>query len=121
LTYTIWMCCGRFEQAHTSDEALSLAVSMMNSDCGHRVLGVEGPDGEDLMKQAEQLDDQRTQEWLRQQEAQRRIGYVEVLGPTGKWWGKVYCYTAQDKDEKMADIIGEYGQGRVRWVAEPSV
>lgn len=117
MTYTIWMCCGGFEWEDTREEAISFAASCMNGD-GHRVWAVEGPDGEDLMAEAEAESGRQCDEWSKRSEEtrQRLLGCVEVKGPTGKWWGRKYVYSTRVRDQDLAELRRIYGEDRVRFV-----
>lgn len=119
MTYTIWMCCGEFEQEDTREEAISLAAGLMNSD-GHQVIAVEGPNGEDLLAEAEEKDRKRSDQWVEESRTrmQKYIGHIEVKGPTGKWWGRIGCFSTEFRDSEMAAMVKVYGAGRVRFVEE---
>lgn len=114
--YTVWLCCGEFEQEDTREEAVGLAVAMMGGD-GHTVLAVEGPGGEDLMAEVEAEERRRSREWLAARQASPEpIGKVEVAGPTGKWWGQEWVYSESQRDTELADQRAVYGDDRVRYV-----
>lgn len=117
MTYTIWLCCGEFEQENNREEAVSMAASLLNGD-GHQVHAVEGPDGEDLTREAEALSRQRSQEWVAQSREQRAryLGHVEVQGPRKGLIGREYCYSPEARDREMAELTATYGPDRVRWV-----
>lgn len=121
MTYTIWMCCGNFEHEDTTAEAVRFAASVMNSGEGHRVLGVEGPNGEDFLTEAEEESDRVSDEWRKQDQETRRnlLGYVEVKGPTGKWWGRACVYSVEQRDQEMAEMHRLYGEDRVQFVKRP--
>lgn len=114
--YTIWMCCGEMDQEATREEALGMAAAFMNGD-GHSVLAVEGPNGEDLMAEAQELDRQRSQEWAtRAKDSERRLlGWIEVLGPREGLTGREYVYSGQERIKQMAAFTALYGPDRVSW------
>jgi hypothetical protein len=116
--YTIWLCCHEFEQEDTREEAISMAAAYINGD-HHTVFAVEGPDGEDLLPEAEAEADERSRKWSEQRrEAPKMIGYVEVKDPSGKWWGRDYIYSEARRDEALAEYRSAYGQDRVRYVEQ---
>lgn len=114
------MCCGVFEHEDTRAEAIISAAACMNSD-SHKVLGVEGPNGEDLMTEALEESDRRSDEWLKKSQETRQsfLGYVEVKGPTGKWWGREAVYSIEQRDEELAVMRRIYGEDRVQFVDRP--
>lgn len=115
--YTIWMCCGNFDQEDSREEAISMAVAIMNGDSGHNVIAVEGPNGENLMPEAEAESSRLTQEWLkRRQTSPLAIGVIELKAPNGTWLGREPVYGKTERDDKLADQILIYGKDRVRWV-----
>lgn len=115
--YTIWMCCGEFEQFDNRDEAITSAAAYMNGE-GHRILGVEGPNFEDLMPRVEEESDKQSQSWsnIFPKSAPRPIGRIEIMGPTGQWWGWEPMYTQAEMNKRIAELRDEYGTQRVRWI-----
>lgn len=116
MTYTIWYCCGYFDQFDEKEECLSYAVAAMNND-GHSVLAIEGPNHEDLMEEADERDRQYMKEVMqRTKEAPKPIGRVEIMGPKPSIKASEVVYKENEKVKLLAKYTEIYGAERVKWI-----
>ena len=114
MTYTVWLCCGEFEQEDDRDDALSMAASMMDGEY-HTVLAVEGPDGEDLTPVAEELAEQRSPRMVREAGS---TGWTPGPGTggsgRGSWGGLRWWSARQLVGPDLGVQRGAAGQGTGR-------
>lgn len=124
MSYIVWQCCNQYDIYDIKDEAFAYAHAVNESDSGHRVEMIEGPNKEDLTNEFKIYDDEqshRSYEAYKQANARAQsvlVGRVEVLSPLGYWCGES-VYSESQRDTLLAELRATFGEDRVRFAPVP--
>lgn len=122
--YTVWKCCGDYDQHDTKQEAFDDGYYTNESDYGHRVVDIEGPNGEDLTEEYEHWYDKKsgesTHDYIKmsQEYEKKKIGTVDVKSPEGRWCPQT-VYNDEERAKLVANGLAAYGPDRVRFTPKP--